>query len=217
MICEWLARGALCSQAYEKYKDHRGFFKLAEIPELPGAARVCHGLELAAAVVVDELLIPYFYKRRRNLSKAVVDALWALSAVVTPSAAALNGLLPDGVVAAVQGPCIFGLELNRPTVFIGPPPLLEPIREYTSSPIFAPFSEFVALAEADYSELSAVARKYGAEAFVSCLADAPAPAYVLLCDVHEVLGRLLAEAVGAAPASGEAQLRVVDGRVLVKR
>lgn len=217
MICEWLARGALCSQAYEMYKDYKEFFHMAGIPHEPHAARLCHGLELAAAVVVDELLVPYFYKRQKRISRAVVDALWSLSVTATPSVAALQQFLPDGAVVAVQGPCVFGLELNRPTVFAGPPPLLEPIREYTSSPVFAPFSDFLVVAEAEYSKLGEVGEKYGAAAYVSCLADAPAPAYILLCDAHEALGRLLAEAVGAppAPASG-GQIRIVDARVLVK-
>ena len=216
MICEWLARGALCSQAYEKYKDYKEFFRLAGIPHEPHTARFCHGLELAAAVVVDELLVPYFYKRQRHISKVVVDALWSLSVTATPSVAALQQFLPEGAVAAVQGPCLFGLELNRPTAFVGPPLLLEPIREYIASPIFAPFSDYLVLVEAEYEELEKVGEKYGVEAYVSCLADAPPPAYILLCDAHEALGRLLAEAIGAPPAAGGGQIRIVDSKILIK-
>lgn len=216
MICEWLARGALCSQAYDKYKDHAEFFRHVGIPRI-NAHRLCHGLELAAAVVVDEFIIPYFYRRNAKLSRAVVDALWALSAAATPSAAALDGVLPDGVIAVVQGPCIFGLELSKRTVFLGPHELLEPIRSYTLSPIFTPFQDFLIIADADYGSIVEVARRYGAAAHVSCIADVPPPAYILLCDVHRELGDLLTKALGATPYRGEGALVLPNARVAVKK
>ncbi|MEM3836204.1 hypothetical protein [Pyrobaculum sp.] len=217
MICEWLARGTLCSQAYERYKDHEEFFRFAGIPRLEGAYRVCHGLELAAAVVVDELLVPYFYGKPGRISKAVAEALWELSVTVTPVATALNGILPKGTIAVVQGPCIFGLELNRYTVFLGPAELLSLIREYISSPIFAPFADFLIVADTDYEELEAAGRHYGVSAYVSCIADAPSPAYILLCEVHRELGDLLTRALGAAPYRGESALQLVNARIAVKK
>ncbi|MEM0465015.1 hypothetical protein [Pyrobaculum sp.] len=216
MICEWLARGALCSQAYDMYKDHAEFFRHVGISRI-NAHRLCHSLELAAAVVVDEFIIPYFYRRNAKLSRAVVDALWALSATATPSAAALDGVLPDGVIAVVQGPCIFGLELSKRTVFLGPHELLEPIRDYTSSPIFTPFQDYLIIADTDYGQVEEVAKRYGAVAHVSCITDAPPLAYILLCDVHKELGDLLTKALGAKPYQGEATLHIQNARLAVKK
>ncbi|MEM1692575.1 MAG: hypothetical protein QXK45_07875 [Thermofilaceae archaeon] len=216
MICEWLARGALCSQAYDKYKDHAEFFRHVGISRI-NAHRLCHSLELAAAVVVDEFIIPYFYRRNAKLSRAVVDALWALSAAATPSAAALDGVLPDGVIAVVQGPCIFGLELSKRTVFLGPHELLEPIRSYALSPIFTPFQDYIVIADAGYDQIAEAARRYGAAVHVSCITDVPPPAFILLCDVHRELGDLLVKALGAKPYQGEGSINIPVGKIAVKK
>lgn len=216
MICEWLARGALCSQAYEQYRDHEEFFRRIGLPRAEGR-RHCHGPELAAAVVVDELLVPFFYGRGAGPSRAVVQALWELSAAATPAVVAANALAPDGAVVAVQGPCIFGLELSRPAILAGPPQLLEPLREYLSSPIFEPFSEYVAAVEAGYGELEEVGRRYGAAAYVSCIADAPPPAYIILCAAHREFGDMLAEALGAKPARAEPRVHVADAEIIIKQ
>ncbi len=216
MICEWLARGALCSQAYDKYKDHAEFFRYIGVPRID-AYRLCHGFELAAAVVIDELIVPYFYRRSAKLSKAVVDALWTLSATATPSLVALNSVLPEETIAVVQGPCIFGLELDRRAVFLGPYELLEPLKEYTSSPIFTPFQDYIVIADAGYDQIAEVARRYGAVVHVSCIADVPPPAFILLCDVHRELGDLLTKAIGAKPHQGEGSINIPAGKIAVKK
>lgn len=216
MICEWLARGALCSQAYDKYKDHAEFFRYIGVPRID-AYRICHGLELAAAVVIDELIVPYFYRRSAKLSKAVVDALWTLSATATPSLVALNSVLPEETIAVVQGPCIFGLELDRRAVFLGPYELSEPLREYTSSPIFTPFQDYIVIADAGYDQIAEAARRYGAVVHVSCITDVPPPAFIFLCDVHRELGDLLTKALGAMPYQGEATLHIQNARLAAKK
>lgn len=204
MICDWLYRGVLCSWKARKH------FGLERQP------LYCNWLDMAAAVVAEELLVPADRWEQPPLAPAVVEALETLAIVLTPAEAALSTVLPEGPVMATLAPVPFGYSIA--TVFAGPPSLVARASEFFSPlfPIFEMFNTYVALVEAGQDEWGEVAERYGAAAAVSVLADAPAPAYVVQCTNNEWTGQLLLKAMGLRPANATDYIEVPGARIAKK-
>ncbi|AET33157.1 hypothetical protein [Pyrobaculum ferrireducens] len=209
MICEYLARGAVCSQAYRRWSRPE-FFKRLGLPP-PGPAPRCTEVEEAAAYLVDHLLIPFYEGREVALTPAAVSALEAISAPLQALEGELSAYVPEDPVMVYTGPCVFGTRMRKNAVITGPRPIIERLAEYLQ----APSHHFVAIDEGEPAEL---AEKYGVQAAVSCITAprAPLKSYVLTCWENQWLGELLSKALGMPPATEGIAVPLRHAKLLIQ-
>jgi hypothetical protein len=183
VLCEWLARGAMCSSAYRHFALPRGTSCTQEEVML---GRL---VELAVAAL------------REGRTLAPAEAHEFLEMLVTKSAAevVLKHVVKEEVVGVDWDMCPMGFALERSAVFAGA--LVRRAEEFYEpySVILRHFGMVHVFAEAHTDEEREDAfRRYGAEAVVTCLRKPPwrLKTYVVSCDAPNPVAEAVAKALG---------------------
>jgi len=183
MLCEWLARAAICSSAYRYFALPRGTSCTQEEVML---GRL---VELA----VDAL--------REGRTLALAEAYEFLEMLVVKSAAevVLKHLIEEEVVGVDWDFCPLGFALERSVVFAGT--LVRRAEEFYEpfSFLMRHFGMMHVFAEAhNDEEREAAFRRYGAEAVITCLRKPPwrLKTYVISCDAPNPVAEVVAKALG---------------------
>ena len=184
MLCEWLARGAMCSAAHRYLGLPRGTSCTEE------EALVGRALERALASLRDG----------RALKPGDVHSALLVLLSKSGTEAALQAAVREEAVGIDWDYCPLGFALGRRvTVFAGS--LVESAEELYEgySWLFERFGMAHVFAKAaDDAEREEAYRKYGAEAVITCLRRPPwrLKTYVVSCDWPNPAARLLARAMG---------------------
>ena len=189
MLCEWLARGAMCSSAYRHFALPRGTSCTQEEVML---GRL---VELAVAAV------------REGRALAPAEAYEFLEMLVAKSAVevVLKHVVKEEVVGVDWDFCPLGFALERSAVFAGS--LVRRAEEFYEpySLLMRHFGLIHVFAEARTDEEREDAfRRYGAEAVVTCLRKPPwkLKTYVVTCDAPNPVAEAVAKALGIQLQTG---------------
>jgi hypothetical protein len=200
VLCEWLARGAVCSSAYRHFALPRG---TSCTPEEVMLGRL---VELAVAAV------------REGRTMAPSEASELLEVLVAKSAAEvmLRHIVKEEVVGVDWDFCPLGFALERPIVFAGA--LVRRAEEFYEpySVLMKHFGMVHVFAEARTDEEREDAfRRYGAEAVVTCLRRPPwkLKTYVVSCDAPNPAAEAVAKALGVQLQTGS--IRIAPGIYVV--
>jgi len=200
VLCEWLARAAMCSSAYSRFALPRGTSCTQEEVVL---GRL---VELAAAAA----------REGRALAPAEVSEL--LEVLVAKSAAevVLKHVVAEEVVGVDWDFCPLGFALERSAVFAGA--LVRRAEEFYEpySYLMRHFGMVHIFAEARTDEEREDAfRRYGAEAVVTCFRKPPwkLKTYVVSCDAPNPVAEAVAKALGVQLQTGS--IRIAPGIYVV--
>jgi hypothetical protein len=200
VLCEWLARGAVCSSAYRHFALPRGTSCTQEEVML---GRL---VELAVAAV------------REGRALAPAEAYEFLEMLVAKSAAevVLKHVVKEEVVGVDWDFCPMGFAMERSAVFAGA--LVRRAEEFYEpySLLMRHFGVVHVFAEAHTDEEREDAfRRYGAEAVVTCLRKPPwkLKTYVVTCDAPNPVAEAVAKALGVQLQTGS--IRVAPGIYVV--
>ncbi len=200
MLCEWLARGAVCSSAYKYFDLPRGTTCTQE--------EVMFGrlVELAVAAV------------REDRTLAPAEAYVFLEMLVAKSAAevVLKHTVAEEVIGVDWDFCPLGFALERSVVFAGA--LMRKAEEFYEpySYLMRHFGLMHVFAEAHTDEEREDAfRRYGVEAVVTCLRKPPwrLKTYVVSCDAPNQVAETVAKALGFQLQTGS--IRIAPGVYVV--
>jgi hypothetical protein len=182
VLCEWLARGAVCSSAYRHFALPRGTSCTQE------EVMLSRLVELAVAAV------------REGRTLAPAEAHELLEMLVTKSAAevVLKHVVKEEVVGVDWDFCPLGFALERSVVFAGA--LVRRAEEFYEpySYLMRHFGVMHVFAEARTDEEREDAfRRYGAEAAVTCLRKPPwrLKTYVVTCDAPNPVAETVVKAL----------------------
>jgi len=200
VLCEWLARGAMCSSAYRHFALPRGTSCTQEEVML---GRL---VELAVATL------------REGRALAPAEAYEFLEMLVAKSAAevVLKHVVAEEAVGVDWDFCPLGFALERSVVFAGA--LVRRAEEFYEpySFLMRHFGMVHVFAEAHTDEEREDAfRRYGAEAVVTCLRRPQwkLKTYVVSCDAPNPVAEAVAKALGVQLQTGS--IRIAPGVYVV--
>jgi hypothetical protein len=200
MLCEWLARAAVCSSAHRYFALPRGTSCTQEEVAL---GRL---VELAVAAL----------REGRALAPAEVSELLEMLVAKSAAEVLLKHIVTEEVVGVDWDFCPLGFALERPAVFAGA--LVRRAEEFYEpySLLMRHFGMMHVFAEAHSDEEREEAfRSYGAEAVVTCLRRPPwrLKTYVISCDAPNPVAETITKALGVRLQTGS--IRIAPGIYVV--
>lgn len=200
VLCEWLARAAVCSSAYSRFALPRGTSCTQEEVML---GRL---VELAAAAL----------REGRTLAPAEVSELLEMLVAKSAAEVVLKHIVAEEVVGVDWDLCPLGFALERSAVFAGM--LVRRAEEFYEpySLLMRHFGMMHVFAEAHSDEeREAAFRRYGAEAVVTCLRRPQwrLKTYVVSCDAPNPVAEAVAKALGVQLQTGS--IRIAPGIYVV--